>query len=306
MTNRYPLGVLTAAALLCASIAVGNAPTLASQPGINADAEASAPASRVAPPGGRSMPTYPLGACDRVSGGVALAPGQVPEQFGVAGYSAEGREIWAEHWGRLDGPQVLVVSGVHGNECAPDVLVQTIRTHPPDRYGIWLVPLLNPDGRVHNTRENQHRVDLNADGHFRSEPETRVLMQLTERLKPVLTVHVHSPNGFVGWFGTGRYVIADPVTSVAPLSYAIAVRLSKTSSLRLDGAGYRYGLDSFLWQGQFAIWPSQEALLVEMFAIGNFEAPAARPRPPTRSVGEIVAISTALLAALDAELARGR
>ena len=303
MTRRRRLGAVVGAALLISPIALASGGTLAGEPGVSADAQASVPATRLEPPAGRSAPTYPAGWCDRMSGGLALLPGQTPEHFGVAGWSVEGREIWAEHWGPIDGPQVLVVSGVHGNECAPDLLVQTIRRHPPARYGIWLVPLLNPDGRVHNTRENTHRIDLNADGHARSEPETQVLMELTEQLHPVLTVHVHSPNGFVGWFGTGRYVIADPVTSVAPVSYAIATRLSKTSSLRLDGAGYRYGTDSFLWQGQFAVWPTQEALLVELFAISNLEAPIARPRPPTHSADEIVVIADALLAALDAVLA---
>jgi hypothetical protein len=256
------------------------------------------PTPNVAPPG------YPTGFCDAMNS-PGLNSGTAPPDLRQIGTSVRGRPIYAEYWGPAGASKVVIVIGqVHGNECAPALLVQHIRDHPPAGFGIWLIPTLNPDGYAAHSRQNANRVDLNADGLARSQPETQALMNFTRDIKPVLTVHTHSPNGQAGWFGTGTYYATQPGASNAPLSSEIAARLQSVG-LEFGGAGIRYGTNWFLWQGQRAVWPGQESLLVEFHAIHQGEVPNATPRPGTLSVGDVSAQAAAVLAALEAVIGGG-
>lgn len=247
---------------------------------------------------------YPTGQCDTLTAGLpGLNSSVTPTNTRQIGTSVQSRAIHAEYWGQSNAAKVvIVIAQVHGNECAPSLVTEAIRQSPPSDYGIWLIPTLNPDGYAAYTRANANGVDLNADGYYRSQPETQALMAFTAEVRPVLSVHVHSPNGFAGWYGTGTYQPGNPVGSGAPLSSRIARDVAAAAGLSYSGAGSRTGTNWFLWQGQRAVWPSQESVLVELHAISNSEVPNANPRPATRSVATVRSEAQALLTAIDAAL----
>jgi protein MpaA len=129
-----------------------------------------------------------------------------------------------------DGPVAgLLVAAQHGEEGATTLLVRRLLERVPGSETRWaVVPVANPDGLLNGTRQNaggvdlnrnfpaatwlpddsftyppgiederripEHRTNLSSPGSAAgSEPETRALMALVERLRPPLVVDVHSP-----------------------------------------------------------------------------------------------------------------
>jgi protein MpaA len=117
----------------------------------------------------------------------------------TVGHSVLGRSIELVHVPG-PGPRVLVVGCIHGDEPAGIAVVRALRdTHA--REDLWLVPVLNPDGLAHGTRENAHGVDLNRDFFRGSQPETRVARNLIRRLKPRYTIWFHQHLDVVWAYG---------------------------------------------------------------------------------------------------------
>jgi protein MpaA len=149
---------------------------------------------------------------------VAGAPAQI-------GRSVQGRPIVLMRVGNRDGPRLLVVGCIHGNECAGIAIINTLE-HEHTDADLWLIPDLNPDGHAHDTRQNADGVDLNANwpsgwqqggkpwdfyyGGPRpfSEPETRIARNLIERIHPTITIWYHQHMNLVWAWGpsskTGR------------------------------------------------------------------------------------------------------
>lgn len=116
------------------------------------------------------------------------------------------------------GPRVLVVGCIHGNECAGMAVVRALRRARP-RVDLWLVPAVNPDGLARGTRQNAHGIDLNRNfpSGWRpfgppgsvyasgprpwSEPETRTVRALVERVRPRYTIWFHQHMDLVWAFG---------------------------------------------------------------------------------------------------------
>lgn len=243
------------------------------------------------PPRGNARPApsatgYPQGRCDTMNAPGLNDPTATPDEVRRIGTSVRGRPIQAEHYGELTGPQVLVVAQVHGNECSPQIALAAVRHHAYEGYGVWVIPTLNPDGHAAYTRQNANGVDLNTDGLRRAQPETRALLDITAAVRPVLTIHVHSPNGYLGRHNGG-------------LSEQVGWLVSAASGLRLGHAGVRTNGNWFLWQAQEQVIPRHPSLLVELHAVTDAEVPNARPRPPKRSVAEVRTVAEQLLVALD-------
>jgi hypothetical protein len=170
-----------------------------------------------------------------------------------------------------------VVGQTHGNECAPAFLVEQIRLRDPVGYGIWLIPTLNPDGLVKHTRTNVNGVDLNRDGFTKSQPETRALLNFTKRVKPVLTVHLHSPYAWVG-------------SHNGPLAFRVADKLSRAVGWGYpsnSGENEKYS-EAFLWQGQAKVLPGHQTVLIEFPAISKKEATTA-PKPQNTKYATVAA-----------------
>ncbi len=203
-----------------------------------------------------------------------IAPGAVgfrndtdarADEYRQIGESTEGRPIWSEHWGSTSGPQVLVVGQVHGDECAPAFLVREIRRHPPTEFGIWLIPTLNPDGLDAHTRRTALDLDPNRDGFNLATPEAQALMAETQRVQPVLSLHLHSPYRWVGAHN-------------GPLAAEVATAMSAAVGWGppYNAGRVQNGTLAFLWEGQELVIPGHQAVLVEFPAM----APGESPNPP--------------------------
>ena len=116
-----------------------------------------------------------------------------------------GRPIVAVRRGSANAPvRVLVTGSIHGNETAGHAVIARLRAAaPPAGVQVWTVRSVNPDGVARGTRQNARGVDLNRNFPRRwrgggrafdtywpgrraaSEPETRALMALARRIRPV-------------------------------------------------------------------------------------------------------------------------
>jgi hypothetical protein len=138
--------------------------------------------------------------------------------------TAQGRALWAlKISDRVteteDEPAFVVDACHHGNEIVTphaaldiaEVLLSGYGTNPDvtrwvDHYEIWLVPCVNPDGRVRRSRENSRGVNLNRNYPFgwgrcstenrgpfpASEPEVQTMLALGARERPVVYVSYHT------------------------------------------------------------------------------------------------------------------
>lgn len=125
----------------------------------------------------------------------------------LLGRSVDGRAIVAYEVGDLDSRRrELVVGCIHGNEPAGIAVAQRLERSSPRGVDLWIVPVLNPDGRVAGTRGNAHGVDLNRNFPYRwrplhglfdsgprplSEPESRIAYRLIRRLRPSVSIWFH-------------------------------------------------------------------------------------------------------------------
>jgi len=226
-------------------------------------------------------PSYndiPIGTCDTIAPGAIgyrNETGTLATQYLQIGTSAQGRPIWAEHWGNDGGPQVLVLGQVHGDECAPAWFVQAIRSQPPTTFGIWLVPTINPDGLAAHTRKTAQGIDPNRDGFRLNTPEAQAVMNATALLQPVLTIHVHSP---YQWIGSHNGGIATQVAQA--MSDAVGW------GHILNAGRVRNGDLAFLWEGQERVIAGHPSVLIEFPAVAAAESPAP-PDPKQKDVTSV-------------------
>jgi hypothetical protein len=265
------------------------------------------PAPATQPPRGNSAPVgqalYPYGPCDTTA---PDAPGlndvsRVPAAYRRIGTSVQGRPIWAEYWGPLQTEHTVIVIGhTHGDECSAAAFVQTIRQRPPTDFGVWVIPALNVDGYVGFTRNNANGVDLNRDGLLLTQPESQALITFTGEVQPVLSVHAHSPYGWIGFFGSSDGSARTPAG--APLSFPIASQIAARVGWPLYGAGERPADQAFLWQGQRAVVPGTESILIEFAPASSLEAPIVRSRALIEPFWWVAVQSYAILDVLDEHL----
>jgi protein MpaA len=127
----------------------------------------------------------------------------------VIGHSVQGRPIVAWHLGEPGQPKVVLISVMHGNEPAPRRILTNLRDGAPVHdLNLWVVPVYNPDGFAHDTRQNAHGVDPNRNypyrwirqtGHYdsgpkpASEPETRAMMGFLSDVRPAYILSFHQP-----------------------------------------------------------------------------------------------------------------
>jgi protein MpaA len=146
------------------------------------------------------------------------------------GRSWEGRPIRAVHLPG-DGPRVLVVGCIHGNECEGIEVTRLLERSRP-AADLWLVHQLNPDGFARRSRGNARGVDLNRDFPDGTQRETRIARKLILRLQPDLTIWFHQPQSLVRAWGRSR---------------ATAARFARLAGVRYRSLGWPPGSAS-RWQ----------------------------------------------------------
>lgn len=118
------------------------------------------------------------------------------------GYSVMGRAIPMVAIGRDDSSvRVLILCRQHGDEpvstqAAMRVLAEAERGGLSTRSSLshtqlLIVPMVNPDGAERFRRTNARSVDLNRDWIRRSQPETRAVAAVYERLAPQVVLDEH-------------------------------------------------------------------------------------------------------------------
>lgn len=142
------------------------------------------------------------------------------QEIVVLGRSVQGRPIRAFHYGDFGSRRtILVVGCIHGTECAGMQATLQLINNPATRANLWVIQNLNPDGLHAGTRQNVDGVDLNRNfpsgwhpigrrgdpqysgPHPLSEPETRIVSKLIERVHPRITIWFHQPVDLVRAWG---------------------------------------------------------------------------------------------------------
>jgi len=118
------------------------------------------------------------------------------------GRSYDGRPIEVVHVAG-NGPRVLVVGCIHGDECEGIEVTRLLERSRP-HADLWLVQQLNPDGHARRERTNAHGVDLNRDFLAATQRETRIARKLILRLRPAVTIWFHQPQSVVRAWGPSR------------------------------------------------------------------------------------------------------
>jgi protein MpaA len=195
----------------------------------------------------------------------ATSAAPVPRRS-LIGHSVQGRPLFAFAVGPVDTRRrVLVVGCIHGDEGAGVRLSQLLVTSPsPATTQVVVVPNLNPDGVAARTRQNARRVDLNRNFPYRwqpigrpgdqqysgtgplSEPESRAIATLIQRLRPTVTVWFHQPVGLVDESGG---------------ALAVERRFAALSGLPLRRM-QRYPGSAASWQN--TTWRGTSAFVVEL------------------------------------------
>jgi len=179
-----------------------------------------------------------------VAAGSAARARPVVDRSQPLGESVQSRTIRAFERGDPSAPiRILVVGCVHGDEdSGVPVARRLLRGPAPSGVDLWIVPVLNPDGRAAGTRGNAHGVDLNRNFPFDweplprgryyagpralSEPESLIARDLILRLRPDITVWFHQPFGVVDLTG------GDP---------AIERRYARLVGMHVDHVGDKPG-----------------------------------------------------------------
>jgi hypothetical protein len=119
------------------------------------------------------------------------------------GTSTQGRPIVALRYG--DGPRTVLVVGVtHGDEEGGLRVLLRVRSLPlPDEITLWVVPTMNPDGLVLDTRFLANGADPNrlAPSHV----EQQAVYDFALATRPSLTVWYHQNYGWIG--GSGASIV---------------------------------------------------------------------------------------------------
>jgi protein MpaA len=139
----------------------------------------------------------------------------------VLGRSRDGRPIRAIEVGDPAGTRVLVVGCIHGNEPAGIAIAERLERTAPRGVDLWIIPVINPDGRAAGTRGNARGIDLNRNFPWRwrplsgvyasgpkplSEPEARIAYRLILRLRPHISIWFHQHLDMIWASGGDRRV----------------------------------------------------------------------------------------------------
>jgi hypothetical protein len=159
------------------------------------------------------------------------------------GQSVQGRVLWGlkitdNPDDEENEPEVRICGLHHGNEYMSAelplnlalLLVQNYSTDPTitelvDNREIWIIPMVNPDGREAGTRYNAHGIDLNRNYGYMpesatpySEPETRAMRNNALQNNFVLSLSFHCSGDIVNYVWNYKHQRVPDNTAVESLS----------------------------------------------------------------------------------------
>jgi len=182
------------------------------------------------------------------------------------GESFEGKSISMIKAG--NGPhKIMAWSQMHGDEPTAtmatfDILnfleskndgLDALRKNILDSTTIYFVPMLNPDGAERYQRRNAQGFDLNRDAVFLQAPESRILKELQNKIRPEFGFNLHdqSPRYSVGRsekkatisFLATAYDYPRSVNAVREKSMQLIVRMNRNLQQFIPGQVGRYADD---------------------------------------------------------------
>lgn len=155
---------------------------------------------------------------------------QIIERNGVfkteeVGKSVEGREIFCITLGN-GSKKILAWSQMHGDEPTAtaalfDILnffsqsdeYDILRNNLLEKVQIHFIPMLNPDGAERHQRENKLNIDLNRDASRVVSPESTLLRQVAEKVRPEFGLNLHDQNSY---YTAGRTSNSAAISVLAP------------------------------------------------------------------------------------------
>jgi hypothetical protein len=131
--------------------------------------------------------------------GIATDTTHEPDETRQIGTSAKGRPIMAMRYG--DGPRtVFVVGQTHGDEEGGLRVLLRARSLPlPEGITLWVVPAMNPDGLILDTRFLANGADPNRRAP--SQLEQQAVYDFALATRPSLTIWYHQNYGWIGGSG---------------------------------------------------------------------------------------------------------
>jgi protein MpaA len=206
-----------------------------------------------------------IGAAALIGSAVPSAATTTPAER--IGSSVRGKPIEAIRLGDPTSPRkALVVGNIHGDEPGGLKVTAALRRRFSDIQGVdlWVVDTANPDGLAAHRRVNAHGVDLNRNWSYRwrpgprtgyypgpspfSEPESRALRDLIERIQPQVSIWYHQP-----W-----NAVLAPCDGTAP----VQGRYAKIAHMRRSCGGAKLRGTAILWQNH--TFPGTTAFVVEL------------------------------------------
>lgn len=157
----------------------------------------------------------------------------------VRGSSVNGEDIHLLTLGR--GPvKVLMWSQMHGNESTTTrALADLFRylelylkeaTELLDKLTLYVIPILNPDGARAYTRVNAVNIDLNRDAQNLTQPESNLLREVFEQLRPDFCFNLHDQRTI---FSAGSVQKPATVSFLSP-SYNEAREINTTREVSMQ------------------------------------------------------------------------
>lgn len=129
----------------------------------------------------------------------------LPNSFIVEeiGQSTLGRSINLVKWGKGK-TKIFLWSQMHGDEATASMSLfdlmnflelkeefKEIRNLLAEKFTLYILPMLNPDGAEVFTRRNAMEIDINRDFHKQLSPEAKILRQLRDKIKPDFGFNLH-------------------------------------------------------------------------------------------------------------------
>lgn len=148
-------------------------------------------------------------------------------KIGVKGKSLQQRPIYLGRYGHGK-TSLLFWSQMHGDESTAtmallDLFNYFASDHPADqsflqslrdRFTLYFIPMLNPDGVAKFQRRNAANIDLNRDAIHLANPESRLLKKVRDSVSPLFGFNLHDQSIY---YRAGRDGEQVAITFLAPV-----------------------------------------------------------------------------------------
>ena len=160
------------------------------------------------------------------------------------GKSVESKPVFSVELGQGE-TKILLWSQMHGNESTStkalfDLLNFFDKNSHSDllqKFRFYIIPMLNPDGAFKYTRVNANKVDLNRDAKSLTQPESIILRNYFEQIRPSYCFNLHGQRTI---FGTNSFANPATMSFLAPAADNYkTITDSRSKSMYVIGEVYK-------------------------------------------------------------------